>query len=112
MPLNLPIDVVLFVVAVVGFFVVGLPLITNRVYLPKRVEFDEQADHDLTPSQTNYFAGLDPKLFELGYQPAGNFLPTNMQGRALVRLYLSEVDPALIMMNLLTSEVQGGESTR
>ena len=32
-----------------------------------------------------------------------------MQGRALVRLYLSEVDPAIIMMNLLTSEVQSGQ---
>jgi hypothetical protein len=31
-----------------------------------------------------------------------------MQGRAIVRVYLSAADPAIVMMNLLTAEVKGG----
>lgn len=105
--MNLPIDLALFFVVLLGFFVIGLPLITSRVSVPKRVEFEDIPDHDLSPAQTAFFARLDPKLREVGYRPHGNRIPTNMQGRALVRLYLSDADPAIIMMNLLTSEVEG-----
>jgi len=104
---GIPVDVQLFAIAVAGFFLVGLPLITKRVSLPTRVVFEEVPDHELTPAQTQYFAVLDPKMQELGYRPTVNRRTTNMQGRALIRPYLSEVDPAIVMMNLMTTEVEG-----
>jgi hypothetical protein len=107
--LDIPADLTLFAVLVAGFFGIGLPLITSRISLPRRVEFETVADASLTPQQSACFAPLDGQLSELGYRPAGNWRPTNMQGRALLRLYLSEADPAVILMNLLTSEVPGGD---
>jgi hypothetical protein len=104
---GIPGDVAIFGIAVAAFFVVGLPVITRKVSVPTRVEFEEVPDHDLTPAQSQYFAGLDPKLFDLGYRPTTNRRPTNMQGRALIRSYFSDIDPAIVMMNLLTSEVEG-----
>jgi hypothetical protein len=104
---GIPIDVTLFGVVVAAFFVIGLPLITRRVSVPIRVEFEHVPDHDLAPSQSQFFAALDPKLYDLGYRPTINRRPTNMQGRALIRTYHSDVDPAVVMMNLLTSEVKG-----
>lgn len=104
---NIPADIAIFAVVVLGFFAVGLPTITSKVFVPRRVQFECVADHELTPAQTNYFARLDPKLLELGYRPMGNRVPTNMQGGALLRLYLSDADPAMILMNLLASEVEG-----
>jgi hypothetical protein len=71
------------------------------------VAFEEVSDHELTPAQTQYFAVLDPQMHELGYRPTINRRATNMQGRALIRPYLSEVDPAIVMMNLMTTELEG-----
>jgi hypothetical protein len=105
----IPPDVAIFAAIVVVFFVVGLPLIISRVSLPRRVIFKEVAEHELTAPQTGYFALLDAQLRVMGYRPHGNWRPTNMQGRALVRLYTSEVDHAVIMMNLMTGEGHGGD---
>lgn len=105
--LGIPGDVALFGIVVAAFFVVGLPLITRRISVPTKVEFEEVPDHELTPAQSLCFGRLDPKLLDLGYRPTINRRPTNMQGRALIRTYHSEVDPAIVMMNLLTSEVEG-----
>ena len=104
---GIPGDVAIFAIAVVAFFVVGLPLITRKVSVPIRVEFEEVPENDLMPGQTKYFAVLDPKMHELGYRPTINRRPTNMQGRALIRTYFSDVDPAVFMMNLMTSELEG-----
>jgi hypothetical protein len=104
---GIPGDVAIFGIAVLAFFVVGLPLITSRVSVPTRVAFEEIPENDLTPAQSRYFGDLDPKLHELGYRPTTNRRPTNMQGRALIRTYFSDADPAVVMMNLLTSEVEG-----
>jgi hypothetical protein len=104
---GVPVDVAIFGIAVVAFFVVGLPLITRKVSVPTRVEFEDVPEHDLSPAQTQYFAVLDPKMHELGYRPTINRRPTNMQGRALIRTYFSDADPAIVMMNLMTSEIEG-----
>ena len=104
---GIPGDVAVFGIAVIAFFVVGLPLITRKVSVPTRVEFEDLADQDLSTAQTLYFASLDPQMHELGYRPKINKRPTNMQGRALIRTYLSDADPAIVMMNLMTSEVEG-----
>jgi hypothetical protein len=104
---GVPVDVAIFGIVVAAFFVVGLPLITRKVSVPIRVEFEEVPDHGLTPAQSLYFAGFDPKLFDLGYRPTINRRPTNMQGRALIRTYHSNVDAAVVMMNLMTSEIEG-----
>lgn len=104
---GVPGDVAIFAIAVAGFFVVGLPLITRKVSLPVRVVFEEVADTELTPAQSQYFATLDGKMHDLGYRPTTNRRPTNMQGRALIRTYLSQVDPAIVMMNLMTTELEG-----
>jgi hypothetical protein len=104
---DIPPDVAIFGIVVAAFFFIGLPLITRRISLPIRVEFEDVADHGLTPAQTAYFLPLDGQLFDLGYRPTVNRRPKNLQGRALIRTYHSEVDPAIIMMNLMTSEVEG-----
>jgi hypothetical protein len=105
----IPPDVVIFAAMVVVFLVIGLPLITRRVFLPRRIEFEFIAEQDLTPGQTSYFAQLDASLLPMGYRPQGNWRPVNMQGRALVRLYVSEVEHAVILMNLMTGEGHGGD---
>jgi hypothetical protein len=69
---GIPGDVAVFGILVVASFVVGLPLITRRVSVPTRVDFEDVSDHDLSPAQTLYFASLDPKLVELGYRPTIN----------------------------------------
>jgi hypothetical protein len=105
---GIPPDLAVFAVVVLAFFAIGLPLITGRIAIPRRIEFEVLADHQLTPDQTDYFARLDAKLLEMGYRPVGLRQTLNMQGRALIRIYMSDGDPAIVMMNLLTSEVSGG----
>jgi hypothetical protein len=104
---GVPWDVALFGAVVLAFFVVGLPLITRRVSVPRMIEFENVSGQDLTREQTRYFAGLDPKLLELGYRPVGDRRALNMQGRALIRTYMSDADPAIIMMNLMTAGAAG-----
>jgi hypothetical protein len=104
---DIPWDVALFGAVVLAFFVIGLPLITGRVSVPRRIVFERVADHELTEGQIRYFADLDPKLLEMGYRPVGDRRTVNMQGRALVRTYMCDADPAVIMVNLLTSAVEG-----
>ncbi|MDX2436224.1 MAG: hypothetical protein QNL88_04135 [Acidobacteriota bacterium] len=103
----MPLDLVLFGVIVLAFFVIGLPVITRRVSVPRKVEFEDVSEGDLSDAQAGYFADLDGELLEMGYQPVGDRRATNMQGKALVRIYMSSADPAIIMMTFLTSEVQG-----
>lgn len=102
-----PLDVTLFLAVVLGFFVIGLPVITRSVSVPRKVEFEDVAEADLSIGQARYFAGLDEKLSDLGYRPVGDRRTTNMQGRALLRTYMNAADPAIIMMTFLTSEVRG-----
>ncbi len=104
---NVPWDVGLFAAVVLAFFVIGLPLITRRVSVPRTIVFERVADHELTEGQARYFADLDPRLLAIGYRPVGDRRAVNMQGRALVRTYMCDADPAVITMNLLTSEVEG-----
>jgi hypothetical protein len=99
---DLPWDVALFGAVVLAFFFVGLPLITRRVSVPLKIEFENVSGQDLTREQTRYFEDLDPTLLEMGYRPVGDRRTLNMQGRALIRTYMSDADPAIIMMNLMT----------
>ncbi len=99
---GVPWDAALFGAVVLAFFVVGLPLITRRVSVPRKIEFENVPGQDLTREQTRYFEDLDPKLLEMGYRPVGDRRTSNMQGRALIRTYMCDADPAIIMMNLLT----------
>ena len=77
----IPPDVAILGTVVIVFLIIGLPLITRRVFLPRRIEFATVAEHDLTPSQTSYFGGLDASLRPMGYRPQGNWMPVNMQQR-------------------------------
>jgi len=104
---DVPWDVGLFGVVVLAFFCVGLPLITRRVSVPRKIDFEVVSGDDLTPEQTRYFADLDPALLEMGYRPVGDRRTLNMQGRALIRTYMCDSDPAIIMMNLMTSGAAG-----
>jgi hypothetical protein len=104
---EVPWDAVLFAAVVMAFFLIGLPMITRRVSVPRKIVFESVADHDLTANQSRFFADLDPRLLEMGYRPVGDRRTVNMQGKALIRTYMCEADPAVIMMNLLTSEVEG-----
>ena len=104
---DIPWDVALFGVVVLAFFCVGLPLITRRVSVPRKIDFKIVSGDELTHEQTRYFADLDPSLLEMGYRPVGNRRTLNMQGRALIRTYMSDADPAIIMMNLMTAGAAG-----
>ena len=103
MPWGIPPDLAFFGVVVVAFFAIGLPLIIGRVSIPRRIEFEVLADHQLTPAQTDYFAPLDATLFEMGYRPVDNRRTLNMQGRALIRIYMSDGDPAITEYRRSTS---------
>jgi hypothetical protein len=105
----MPLDIVLFLITVIGFFVVGLPTIVRRVSVPAVVELEDLVDNDLSDRQSIYFAETDGRLADLGFRPARTFRPLNLQGSALIRTYLSEVDPAVINVNLLRSEATAGE---
>ena len=104
---DIPWDVALFGVVVLAFFCVGLPLITRRVSVPRKIDFKIVSGDELTHEQTRYFVDLDPSLLEMGYRPVGNRRTLNMQGRALIRTYMSDADPAIIMMNLMTAGAAG-----
>lgn len=101
---DIPADLVVFALSMVGFLAIGLPLIMHRVSVPARFEFEPIADRDLSAAQSSYFARLDAELRELDYLPGGNWKPVNMQGQALLRLFFSPIDPAVVIMNLLTSD--------
>jgi hypothetical protein len=104
----IPPDLVVFLISVTVFFVIGLPLFTRTFSLPSRVEFEAIAENDLSPEQSRYFAALDGALSTLNYLPKGNWKPTNMTGRALLRLYFNPVDPAIVTVNLLTTDASNG----
>ena len=50
---DIPADVAVFGLVVLAFFVIGLPVITRKISVPRRVDFASIADHDLTPAQTS-----------------------------------------------------------
>lgn len=102
---HLPADVIVFALSVIAFVAIGLPLITRYVFLPAHVEFERVADHELTAEQSSFVGRHDAELLELGYRPVGIWRPTNMQGRALLRLYTNAADPAVVTLNMLTSQV-------
>lgn len=105
---DIPVDLILFGLSIVVFLVIGLPLIMRRVSLPIRVEFEPVTDGELGPAQSTAFARVDAELLDLNYRPAGNWKPVNMQGQSLIRIYSSTVDPAIVMMNLMTSDFSLG----
>ena len=43
---GVPWDVALFGAVVLAFFVVGLPLITRRVFVPRAIEFEKVSGQD------------------------------------------------------------------
>jgi hypothetical protein len=104
---DVPWDVGLFGAVALAFFAVGLPLITRRVSVPRKIDFENLSGQDLTREQTKYFEDLDPTLVEMGYRTVGDRRTLNIQGRALIRTYMCDADPAIIMMNLMTAETAG-----
>lgn len=103
-----PADLLIFAVTVLGFVTIGLALIVRRVFVPRRVVFEAVAEADLTPAQRSYFDALDAELAALGYRPGGTRRATNMQGPAMLRLYLNPTDPAIVTANLMTSQAATG----
>ncbi len=97
-------DLILFLVIVGLFFVVGLPLITRRVWMPVQLEIEDVAESELTDGQRLYFDDIDRSLGPLGLGSARTYRVANLQGFNLVRSYLSEVDPEMVHAMLLRAE--------
>jgi hypothetical protein len=104
---SVPWDLVVFGLIVLSFVTIGLPLITRRVSIPRKVDFEEVRTDELSDAQARYFGDLDQTLLEMGYRPVGDRRTVNMPGRALIRTYMNDADPAIVMMTFLTSEVKG-----
>jgi hypothetical protein len=106
--MTLPPDVILFLIIVAGFFVIGLPLITKRVWMPERLDVEDVPESALEDRQRLYFNDLDAELSVSGYAPARTYRVTNLQGFNLVRTYLSPVAPEVVHAFLLRDEVEPG----
>lgn len=97
-------DLILFLSIIALFFVVGLPLITKKVWLPVELEIEDVPEQQLTDRQRIFFDDLDAELGALYFRPACTYSVTNLQGPNLVRTYLSEADPCMVHAMALRSE--------
>jgi hypothetical protein len=103
-------DLVLFLLVVAAFFVVGLPLINRKVWLPMELEVEDVTEAELTDGQRDHFARLDDELGGLGYRPAKTYTVANLQGYNLIRTYLSDADPAMVHAMLMRADVGLGDA--
>jgi len=106
--MTLPPDVILFLVIVGGFFVVGLPLITARVWMPVELDIEDVPDCELEERQRHFFEGFGSELAELGFAPGRTYTVSNLQGFNLVRTFFSPVAPEVVHIFLLRNEVIPG----
>ncbi len=92
-----------FLITVIAMLVVGLPLIAARISLPAQLQFQEVPPDELTPRQAEHFDEADEQLKPLGYHPLSTFRAVNLKGANLSRVYTSTLNPARIMVTLLSS---------
>jgi hypothetical protein len=92
-----------FLITVIALLVIGLPRIASQISLPAQLQFQEVPPDELTPRQAKHFDEADEKLKPLGYHPLSTFRAVNLKGANLNRAYTSTVDPARIMVTLLSS---------
>jgi hypothetical protein len=92
-----------FLMAIIAMLVVGLPLIAGRISLPAQLQFQEVPPDELTPRQAEHFDAADEKLKPLGYHPLSTFRAVNLKGANLSRVYTSTLNPARILVTLLSS---------
>lgn len=92
-----------FLITVIALLVIGLPRIASQISLPAQLQFQEVPPDELTPRQAKHFDEADEKLNPLGYHPLSTFRAVNLKGANLNRVYTSTLDPARIMVTLLSS---------
>ncbi|MCP4895692.1 MAG: hypothetical protein GY906_01855, partial [bacterium] len=103
-------DLILFLSIIALFFILGLPLIIKKVWLPVVLEIEDYEESDFTDRQRIYFDDLDAEMVALYFRSARTYSVTNLQGPNLVRTYLSDSDPALVHAMALRSEAGAVET--
>jgi hypothetical protein len=84
-----------FIWMVAATVLIAVPLILKRIRLPRRLQLETLADHQLTDKQREFFASYDSRLKDLGYTPFVTYRMSNIPGsKNLLRTYLSSTDPA------------------
>lgn len=94
-----------FLIAVGGFFVVGLPMIRSTIALPARMDFRVVPERELTEAQRAFFASRDARLAPLGFVKLADFVVDNLGGGNISRLYRCESFPCI---GLATAMSAGG----
>jgi hypothetical protein len=82
-----------FVWIVAGTVAIAVPLILHKIRLPRRLQFEELSEGQLSEKQREFLSGFDSKLKELGYAPFATYRIINIGGKNLLRSYTSSADP-------------------
>jgi hypothetical protein len=102
-------DTSYFLIVVILMLVLGLPLVTSRVCLPVKIQFEEVPPQKWTPGQAVFFQEADAKLSPQGFHPFATFRMANLPGTNLNRAYGNSSDPARILLTLMAGP--GGQIT-
>jgi len=101
---SLPPDLWVLVVVLGLSLLVGVPLIRATVHLPARLETELVPEEALDPRQRGHFQALDAALAGAQYRPLLTCRAPNLQGANLMRIYGSDVEPAVIGAAVLRSK--------
>jgi hypothetical protein len=83
---------------------IAVPMILNKIRLPRLLTFATIADNQLTDKQRTFFAPYDSRLSSMGYRLLLTYRTTNTQGKNLLRVYTSCADPARCVVQISAAE--------
>jgi len=82
-------DVWVWALLVVPAVVLGVPLILSTVRVPRRLEFEEVPDEELSDDQLRWFTSLGDRLREVGFEPAATFRAPTLPSLNLSRAFVN-----------------------
>jgi hypothetical protein len=106
--MHLDTESVRLLVTVGIMFLVGIPAITRKVWLPRNLQCEEVPREKLTPRQAAFFDAYDKEMAEIAYFPLSTFRVINLKGTNLNRAYISSSDPARCLVTMMST---GGSFT-
>ena len=92
----------ILLITVVVIFVFGIPLILQKHWLPRELQFEQVPPEQLTPEQAKFFASYDAELGSLGYAPVFTYRVPNLQGKNLLRTYVNPAETARCSVTMLS----------
>jgi hypothetical protein len=90
-----PADLVVVLLIFLPPLLLGPRAVQRNTRSPEEVALEPVADSALPPAARSWFELQDARFAAAGFRPNGTWLPTNLQSRVLMRVYVSPVDAAL-----------------